>query len=272
MSSGLPSRVAPAWSVPRGRSRSVALSAALALLLLAPVPAAADIFAYTSRDGVIHFTNIPQPGKPWRRVMRTGPGKAAQIHARRSRRPLPPDRAQRYEQHIQQAAAVYQIPPSLIHAVIGVESDYDRNAISRAGAQGLMQLMPATARGMGVTDVFDARQNIFGGVRFLRVLANQFAGSLVKTLAGYHAGPGAVLRYDGPPPYATTLQYVRMVMGRYRRLRQRALPGAMIPASAAAASSEDPPSKQQEEAAHPEGELARKRATAEPRGEVLTRR
>lgn len=237
----------PGLSAPRrhrtARCAALALAVAPALALWSPAPAGADIFSYTSRDGVIHFTNIPQPGRPWRRIMRTGPGKAAQVHARRSTRPLPPDRSRRYEQDIQQAAALYQIPPPLIHAVIGVESDYDPRATSRAGAQGLMQLMPATARGMGVIDVFDPRENIFGGVRYLRALANQFAGSLVKTIAGYHAGPGAVLRYGGLPPYATTLQYVRMVLHRYRHQRQRALATALLGAPAAAPDPAGPRSK-----------------------------
>lgn len=234
-----------AWTVslrprPQAPPRSVPTTALpralLALVLLVqvsarPAPARADIFAYTSRDGVTHFTNIPQPGKPWRRLMRTGPGRAAVVHARRRSGPVPAARVERFEEDIQHAAALYQIPATLIHAVIAVESAYDSEAVSRVGAQGLMQLMPSTARGMGVANAFDPRQNIFGGVRYLRVLANQFAGSLLKTLAGYHAGAGAVLRYNGLPPYATTHQYVRMVFARYRRNRQRALATALPPAA-----------------------------------------
>jgi soluble lytic murein transglycosylase-like protein len=81
--------------------------------------------------------------------------------------------------------------------------------------------MPAVSRGMGVTDPFDPRQNIFGGTRFLRVLANAFAGDLVLTISGYHAGPYAVKRYGGIPPYQTTQKYVRWVLAAYYRQRAR---------------------------------------------------
>ena len=83
-----------------------------------------------------------------------------------------------------------------------------------------MQLMPDTQTGMGVRDAFDPRDAILGGTRFLRVLANRFDGDLVRTLAGYHAGPGAVMKYDGIPPYATTHAYVREVLKRYYRYKR----------------------------------------------------
>ncbi|MBW2734981.1 MAG: lytic transglycosylase domain-containing protein [Deltaproteobacteria bacterium] len=154
--------------------------------------------------------------------MRTGPGKAGAVHSRRrSRRRRSPSRYTAYDLHIRQAAGLYHMPEALVRAVIRVESDYDPRAVSRVGASGLMQMMPATARGMGVTDSFNPRQNIFGGTRFLRVLANRFSGDLVLTIAAYHAGPGAVRKYKGIPPYRTTQRYVRMVLAQYYRFRAK---------------------------------------------------
>jgi soluble lytic murein transglycosylase-like protein len=195
-------------------------------MLVTSRPAAADIYTHLDKQGVVHFTNIPRPGRKWKRIMRTGPGKARSVHARRrSSRRLDAKRHHRYDQHVQRAAALYHIPVALVRAVMTVESDFDPRAVSRAGARGLMQLMPATAQGMGVVDSFDPRQNIFGGTRYLRVLANRFDGDLVFTIASYHAGPGAVRKYGGIPPYRTTQRYVRMVLSRYFRLRRKAAAG-----------------------------------------------
>ncbi len=190
------------------------------MALGAPSVARADIYSYIDKNGVVHFTNIRRPGRKWKRVMRTGPGKARVVHARRRRRRLSTERFSRYDAHIRHAAALYHIPEALVRAVIHVESDYDPGAVSRVGARGLMQLMPRTGRGMGVTNPFDPRQNIFGGVRFLRVLANRFSGDLVLTIAAYHAGAGAVGKYKGIPPYRTTQRYVRMVLRKYYSYRR----------------------------------------------------
>lgn len=203
---------------------TIAALLALPLLLLA-LPAHADIYSYLDGDGVVHFTNMPRPGKKWKRVMKTGPGKAAAARGTSVDKVPPkdrtPERYSRFDEYIQQASALYHIPVTLIRAVVQVESDFDPRVVSRAGAQGLMQLMPSVSRGMGVTDPFDPRQNIFGGTRFLRVLANAFAGDLVLTISGYHAGPYAVKRYGGIPPYQTTQKYVRWVLSAYYRQRTR---------------------------------------------------
>jgi len=130
-----------------------------------------------------------------------------------------PARYGRYDEHIRQASALYQIPEDLIRAVIQVESDFDPRAVSPANARGLMQLMPETAERMMVTDIFDPRQNIFGGVRYLRVLANLFNGDIELTVAGYNAGEGAVMRYGGIPPYPETQEYVKRVLANYRSYR-----------------------------------------------------
>ncbi len=105
-----------------------------------------------------------------------------------------------------------------------VESDFNSQVVSRAGAMGLMQLMPKTARSMGVSDPFDARQNILGGARYLRILANRFKGDLVLTVAAYNAGEGAVQKHNGIPPYKETQRYVRRVLKHYYAYRGGSTP------------------------------------------------
>src|SRR5262249_14730774 len=124
-----------------------------------------------------------------------------------------------YDAHIRQAAMLYQIPEELVRAVIQVESGYDPRAVSPKNAHGLMQLIPETAERMMVTDAFDPRQNIFGGVRYLRILANLFNCDLELTIGAYNAGEQAVIRSRGIPPYAETQAYVVRVIGYYRHYR-----------------------------------------------------
>jgi soluble lytic murein transglycosylase-like protein len=128
-------------------------------------------------------------------------------------------RFSRYDEHIRQASALYQIPEQLVRAVIKVESDYDPRAVSVSGARGLMQLMPDTADRLQVRNIDDPRENIFGGVRLLRVLANEFNGDLELTIAAYNAGDGAVIRAGGIPPFDETRSYVLGVTKYYRRYR-----------------------------------------------------
>ncbi len=123
-----------------------------------------------------------------------------------------------YEPYITEASEAYGIPEAFIRAVIRVESNFDYKAVSSAGAQGLMQLMPGTARQMGVNDSFDPRQNIMGGTKYLRRLANRFGGDMVKVLSGYHAGSGAVNKKGGIP-YDATESYVRAVLDHYYRYK-----------------------------------------------------
>ena len=120
-----------------------------------------------------------------------------------------------FSQIIEAAAQKYKVDPGLVEAVVAVESGGDPNAVSPAGALGLMQLMPDTAAGLGVLDAFDPTQNIEGGVRYLRQLLNYFDGDVVKALAGYNAGPGAVDEYNGVPPYKETRSYVQRVLNAY---------------------------------------------------------
>lgn len=118
-----------------------------------------------------------------------------------------------YDALIQASAARNGVDPALLKALIRAESNFDPNAGSSAGAQGLTQLMPGTAAGLGVTDVHDPAQAIEGGAKYLRAQLDAFGGDETKALAAYNAGPGAVTRYGGVPPYAETQQYVQRVLG-----------------------------------------------------------
>lgn len=120
---------------------------------------------------------------------------------------------------VNEMAGKYEVDPLLVHAVIHVESAYDRFAVSRKGAEGLMQLIPATARRLGVRNSFDTRENIEGGVRYLRMLQDRFS-DLRHVLAAYNAGEEAVSRYRGIPPYAETHDYIFKVGRRYGELRR----------------------------------------------------
>ncbi|HJX51808.1 MAG TPA: lytic transglycosylase domain-containing protein [Polyangia bacterium] len=194
-------------------------------------------------DGVVEFTNLPPVGRRWKVLFRIGPGKASALRGDSDLIPARDNslaRYQRFDDHIRDQQAYFAIPQALMRAVIRTESDYDPNVVSSAGALGLMQLMPATARAMGVTNVWDPRQNIMGGARYLQTLAKRFCrtptvgrgdaggGAFVcspdekiKVLAGYHAGPGAVEKYGGLPPYETTRTYVTAVLQRYEEYRRR---------------------------------------------------
>ncbi len=122
---------------------------------------------------------------------------------------LPPKIA--YEHLIQEAAARYRLDPVLIRAVILTESAFNATAVSSAGALGLMQLMPAVAAELGVRNAFDPRENIMGGVRYLRQLLEAHDGDLALALASYNAGPGNVARYHGVPPFPETRNYIRKI-------------------------------------------------------------
>jgi soluble lytic murein transglycosylase-like protein len=194
----------------------------------------ADIFRCKRADGTQHYTNIREPGRRCELVVRgsrkskpkpsakaKGTGTASKSSGGSSRDPA---RYRRYDGLIGEAARLYQLPEPFIRAVVRVESDFNPSVVSRAGAMGLMQLMPKTARSMGVSDPFNARQNILGGTRYLRILANRFKGDLVLTVAAYNAGEGAVQKYDGIPPYKETQRYVRRVLKHYYAYRSEGAP------------------------------------------------
>jgi soluble lytic murein transglycosylase-like protein len=116
-----------------------------------------------------------------------------------------------------EAGQKHGVDPRLLAAVAARESAFNPNAVSRVGACGVMQLMPATAQYLGVSNVFDARENVMGGARYLRRLLDTFHGDLDLTLAAYNAGPGAVQKFKGVPPYAETRAYVSSIRASYEQ-------------------------------------------------------
>jgi soluble lytic murein transglycosylase-like protein len=133
-----------------------------------------------------------------------------------------------YDGLIAAAAQRYGIDPAVLHGLIQQESDFDPTSTSGAGALGLTQLMPGTAVSLGVTNPLDPAQSIDGGARYLREQLDAFGGDVVKALAAYNAGPGAVRRYGGVPPYAETQDYVRKVLG-YANAYRSAAGGSPTP-------------------------------------------
>jgi len=187
--------------VPRRRAR---LAAALGgALLFNAADATAQVYTRRNANGVVEATNIPD-AEDYRLVYA---GKGTLIHSRGFRRVYNGE----FDHHIEDAARHHVVSADLVRAVIQVESEYDVLAVSSKGAKGLMQLMPFTARRFGVADPFDARQNIFGGVQFLRFLLDLFNGDVSLALAAYNSGENAVLRYRGIPPYRETRGYVQKI-------------------------------------------------------------
>jgi soluble lytic murein transglycosylase-like protein len=183
--------------------------------------ARADIFQFTDADGVVHYTNVQPRNTGWKRLYRTddAPRAASSPATREGARVADPERLKRYGAHIREAASLYQLPEAFLRAIVMVESNFFPDAVSEDGAMGLMQLMPSTALNMGVLDAFDPRQNVLGGARYLRMLANRFNGDLVLTVAAYNAGEGAIKRYNGVPPFQETRLYVKRVLHHYYAFR-----------------------------------------------------
>jgi soluble lytic murein transglycosylase-like protein len=176
-----------------------------AAVSLAAVSAEAQIYTRRNSNGTVEATNVPDAAD----FRLTYIGKGTLIHSAAFR--LRPNYNGEFNQHIEAAAALHHVSTELVRAVIQVESEFDPLARSSKGAQGLMQLMPDTARRMGVANAFDPRQNIFGGVRYLRQLLDLFSGDVALTAAAYNAGENAVARYKGVPPFRETRGYVEKV-------------------------------------------------------------
>jgi len=176
----------------------------LILLIFNVVPASADIYKYVDSDGVIHLTNVPtDSGVKYVLVMRE---KRILFNKKLG------EHISTYDHLIAKASEKHNVEPALIKAVIKAESNFNHRAVSRKGAKGLMQLMPATASSLQVKDSFHPENNIDGGVRYLRYLLNCFNGNLPLALAAYNAGENAVIRHRGIPPYRETQVYVQRVM------------------------------------------------------------
>ncbi len=179
----------------------------LALLVLMPPSAGyGAIYRYVDANGVVQFTDTPTSGqyKFFMKEKKEGGSKSS------------------VSDLIKHYSSVFNLEDSLVRAVIKVESDYNPNALSNKGAQGLMQLIPETARDMKVTDPFNPEDNIRGGSRYLRLMLDQFNGSIELALAAYNAGPSAVRRHGGIPPYEETQNYVEKVKKYLRHYRQSA--------------------------------------------------
>ena len=175
---------------------------------VAPAWAGGGIYSFVDERGVTHFTNRPQGDKRFQPV----PGLQRSGPIQRYHEP----RSALYDPLIGEAAARHRVPPALVKAVIAAESAFDSRAVSHKGAQGLMQLMPATAASLGVDNPFAPDQNVAGGTVYLRAMIDRY-GDLSRALAAYNAGPTAVDRYGGIPPYRETRAYVERVLTYYRR-------------------------------------------------------
>ena len=205
-----------------GRCGRLFVASALALGLVAR-PATADIFTFKDENGVIHFTNIPSSDKRYRLLRKEGGNPAPNLAGARVASWLPSEALiQRFSPMIERASLEYGVEKALVHAVISAESGYNPYAFSRAGAMGIMQLMPDTAKRYGVKNVLDPVDNINGGVRYLKDLLVMFNGNIELAVAAYNAGENAVIRAGNRiPQYAETVQYVPRVLGFYRRFQTK---------------------------------------------------
>ena len=175
------------------------------LLCLSISEAIGDIYYYVDEEGVVHFSNVPTDER-FKFYMK-------------ERSSFPKEEGSAYEGLIREACERYGVDVALVKAMIKAESDFNPRAVSRRGAMGLMQLMPGTASLLKVRDSFDPRQNVEGGVRYIRYLLDKYRGDLVRALAAYNAGEGAVSSYGRIPPYPETQRYVQKVLRYYHEYR-----------------------------------------------------
>ncbi len=189
-----------------------------------------EIYKYVDERGVSHFTNAPTDKRykpanlnpPARQILMLSNSPTVYRTDRRTlrltRRPMLSGKynSSEFDYHIQHAARIHNVDPMLIKAIIKTESNFNRYAVSSVGAQGLMQLMPATAKYLRVSDPFDPWQNIYGGTRYIKKMLDSFHGDLRLSLAAYNAGPTRVLKYRAIPRIPETINYVRKVMRQYQ--------------------------------------------------------
>jgi soluble lytic murein transglycosylase-like protein len=190
----------------------------LACALVAAPPAFADIYKYTDKHGRVYLTDTPKHSG-YKRLVKTWKG-WQESKSSVALKDFEKNRA-KFSSTIDYYAKQHKLPNSLVHAVVAVESAYDPEAVSRAGAVGLMQLMPETAKRYGVANRTNPAQNVSGGTRYLRDLLDMFNNDLVLALAAYNAGEGAVKRHGNKvPPYPETQRYVAKVLSEYNRNRK----------------------------------------------------
>jgi soluble lytic murein transglycosylase len=178
--------------------------------LLWPVVSGADIYRFVDAEGGIHFSNTRPEGK-FTLHLKEGPKDAPRAQASSI------SGASWMTGYVDRFSRANDLPPALVHAIIKAESNGQRTAVSRKGARGVMQLMPFTSKRLRVNDPFDPIENIEGGIKYIKELLVAFEGDLTNTVAAYNAGPAAVRKYGGVPPYQETRLYVRRVMDLYRR-------------------------------------------------------
>jgi hypothetical protein len=191
---------------------------------------AAAIYKYRDRHGVVNYTNIKPRGVNPQIVMVYCPACDPTSKVDFSRVGI---NTVAFDREIEAAIAKYPVDEALVRAIIQAESAYNPNALSRAGAQGLMQLMPPTARQYGVSDSYNAAQNIMGGVSYLRFLLDFFDGDVKLASAAYNSGENNVLKYAGVPPFAETQVYVKRVAQLYERYRVELAKPVSAPTAAA---------------------------------------
>lgn len=186
------------------------------ILAFLAVPAQADVYAHVDANGVEHYTNAPE-GDQYQRISSL----LEEVGSSNRALALPVKaNVAAFAPHIEKEANEAGIDAALVHAVITAESGYNPSAVSRAGAQGLMQLMPATAKRYAVKNAFDPKQNIRGGTRYLRDLLVQFDNNIELAVAAYNAGENAVIRHGMRiPPYRETRAYVPKVLRLYDKYR-----------------------------------------------------
>ncbi|MHC8406929.1 lytic transglycosylase domain-containing protein [Pseudomonas sp. TMB3-21] len=186
----------------------------LGFLLLTGV-AQADVFVSVDAKGSYVLSNVHRPGRTYERVIRDPQSSLVSLDQQPQMIARQP-----YAELVSAAATAHQLPAALLHAVIQAESSYNAEATSPKGAGGLMQLMPDTARELGVEDVYDPKSNIQGGARYLKRLMILFDNDISLAVAAYNAGPQAVLSRGGViPPFTETQRYVPNVLRQYRRLQ-----------------------------------------------------
>jgi soluble lytic murein transglycosylase len=200
--------------------QSSALIACALILLLAcgalfPQDLAAEIYSYMDKDGVMHFTNTPTASKYSTKKYRYIGNELSGIRRIRIPKPFTPGNCNQYDDIIRKACKQHGIKYELVKAIIHAESSFNPNAVSPAGACGLMQLMPENIEKFNVSDPFDPHENIMAGTKFFRQLLERYDSDLELTLAAYNAGPGAVDQFQGIPPYPETQEYVSRVLRYY---------------------------------------------------------